>query len=660
MTDIRPGNNARDEFLSSRNEALLARLLNTDFQRRIGGDLNETQKVRLGKTVKHYMNEVYSKHPREPVTYLNKEVLQSVVPDYMSYLRRNAGPTVAEDDDGENTALRMDVAARFGQLQNERQGVVAPPPVAPDFRIALDSEGPTPLSRFEEMKRQREVEAQREAETAARMAASKGGAAAAAAAAFSSTAIQDLQLRDDGSMNRFVDSDVDFRNGVDAAKARDQLALIMRNAERAASNAAGPLYPQAQQTLPDARKLLLAEPPPPMPAQLQPLLPRQLGIAAGNPTLALADMVREKPVLPQDVLKAQDDIISYKETEHNLFIYSADRDWVTNTTENRYNFSVNFDPANNRPGFGFSTATNVKFKNITRIEFVKAIMPVEACDVLPSYSGSTYTTGLSPNIFSYPYLQVRIPELNTNGYGTNDGLNNAFAAISYEAYWTADSAAANRGYTRMIPKFLKCQKTFSPTPLATLNKLTFEIQRPDGSLVCTSKDTLDIGAAYMPTTDGAGTSLYVAAGFDWIWLNTSTWFNRFAVSQGDRIVIKNVGLNATLAANANATAFLSFLTREEGHLVSDIGQIAGSDFTTGANAVGYANGIVIRNSFADPTTGSTALNSWATAIGSTVNSNPTFTKGRLMNMNHQIQIILRVITRDMDATTKLRPDNLQA
>jgi hypothetical protein len=31
-----------------------------------------------------------------------------------------------------------------------------------------------------------------------------------------------------------------------------------------------------------------------------------------------------------------------------------------------------------------------------------------------------------------------------------------------------------------------------------------------------------------------------------------------------------------------------------------------------------------------------------------------------MNMNHQIQIILRVITRDMDATTKLRPDNLQA
>jgi hypothetical protein len=29
-------------------------------------------------------------------------------------------------------------------------------------------------------------------------------------------------------------------------------------------------------------------------------------------------------------------------------------------------------------------------------------------------------------------------------------------------------------------------------------------------------------------------------------------------------------------------------------------------------------------------------------------------------MSHQIQIIMRVITREMDAAAKLRPDNLQA
>jgi hypothetical protein len=168
----------------------------------------------------------------------------------------------------------------------------------------------------------------------------------------------------------------------------------------------------------------------------------------------------------------------------------------------------------------------------------------------------------------------------------------------------------------------------------------------------------------MPTAHGGGGSFYAGAGFDWLWLNTSTWFNRFAVSQGDRIVIKNVGLNATLAANANAAAFITFLTRDEGHLVSDIGQVVdpggGNQFTTGPNAVGYANSIILRNSFADPTTGSTSVSSWVSAIGAAVNSNPSFTKGRLINMNHQIQIILRVITRDMDAAGKLRPDNLQA
>jgi hypothetical protein len=267
------------------------------------------------------------------------------------------------------------------------------------------------------------------------------------------------------------------------------------------------------------------------------------------------------------------------------------------------------------------------------------------------------------NILSFPYLQVRIPELNTNSYGTNDGANNAFATISYEAYWTADSAASNRGYARMIPKFMKCQKVFYPTPLATLQKLTFEIQRPDGTLVCQSKDTLDVSAVLMPT-NSATTTNYKASGsstFEWIWINTKTWFNRFAFTQGDRIIFKNIALNATLAANANAPALLAFLQRPEGHIISDIGRSDGSSsgYIDGPNAVGYANSIIIRNDFNDPTTGATGVKSWVASIGSAVNSNSSVTTGRFINMNHQVQVVLRVITRDMDAASRLRPDNLQ-
>ena len=31
--------------------------------------------------------------------------------------------------------------------------------------------------------------------------------------------------------------------------------------------------------------------------------------------------------------------------------------------------------------------------------------------------------------------------------------------------------------------------------------------------------------------------------------------------------------------------------------------------------------------------------------------------GRVINMNHQTQVVLRVITRDLDTASRLRPDN---
>jgi hypothetical protein len=721
MTDIRPGTNTQAQFFNPKNEAMLDRLLYSDFQRRVGGDLSEKQNQRLVKTVKHYMTEVYSKNPGESIQFLNKEVLQSVVPDYLGYLKRNVGPTVGEDD-----ALHTDVGKRFNQLQNDRQGVGVAQPVAPDFRINLESEGPTPLSRFEEIKKIREMEAAREAETASAMTTTR-------------TVSQEIVIAPrDSNMGRFVNSDIDFRNGTEAARQRDQLSLIMREAEREASRT----EIVSSRVLPDPRTVLLGD------SMQMPVTARSQGIASGNPTLAIGDSLRERPPLPQDVIKAQDDIVSYKELENNLYVYSADRDWVSNTSENRYNFSVTFDPANNQSGFGYNTATNVKFKNIVRIEFVKAIMPTESFDVLmtaPTGGAGTPTPGLNTNILSLPYVQVRIPELNVNGYGTNDGINNAFAAISYDAYWTSDSNASNRGYARMIPKFLKCQKVYYPTPLSTLQKLTFQIQRPDGTLVSSSSDTLTVSMLLMPTSSATTTNYKGtgAATYEWLWIQSSTYFSQFLVSQGDRIVLKSVGFDPTLTANAGITDLVNYLTQPQGLLVSTIGRSTGAidGYLDGANTAGYANSIVVRNSFQDPTLGFTTVSTWvpryiatvtnftkaATSatiapvaggsvsltiatgltfaagmrvfvagattannftgtvvsyvsgtgvivIGAIANINGSFAgsvvytvtagtipaSGRLINMNHQVQIIMRVITREMDSASKLRPDNLQA
>ena len=503
-------------------------------------------------------------------------------------------------------------------------------------------------------------------------------------------------------------------------------------------------------------------------------------------------------------------------------IYSGDRDWVNNTIENRYNFSVNFDPANNRQGFGLSPSTYMKFKNITRIELVKAIMATEGLETVSLKTGATaYDTSRIINVLSFPYLQVRIDELNTNNYGTNDGVNNAFGIINYDAYWTSDTLLKNKGFTCLIPKFLKCQKVYTPTPLSTLNKLSIQIQRPDGTLVTEEKDALDIsgvvlssmlkGAAFAwggTVANGIVTnSLYNDASStttgEYIWIQTNKWFNQFSVTQGDRIVLKNLAYKTVLTGSITATTltvtaiasgtifvgmsldtpaggtivsqltgttgstgtyqvstsqvvtsttitattvsgttpvftdFLAYLQRDAGHVVVDVGQstppvavfigsisttvltvtsvisgtisagmtMAGAsgtitvqltgtpggvgtytvgtsqtvafgttitgtfnatytsfqDGTNGSNKLGYSNFIIIRNNYSETDLkdkGQFNPVALSTALGNFISVTPGVSSGRLLNTSHQLQLVFRVITRELDPTTKIRPDNM--
>ena len=78
----------------------------------------------------------------------------------------------------------------------------------------------------------------------------------------------------------------------------------------------------------------------------------------------------------------------------------------------------------------------------------------------------------------------------------------------------------------------------------------------------------------------------------------------------------------------------------------------------------YSNFIIIRNSYTDPTSGSDSVSPYGgssatnTTFLTALNAAPGLSTGRLLNISHQIQIIFRVITRDMDSKTHLRPDNM--
>ena len=444
---------------------------------------------------------------------------------------------------------------------------------------------------------------------------------------------------------------------------------------RAAMGPMGPMNPT-----PDMRALILGD--------RQTIDRRPMGAAssaAGNPTLIMPEGVREPTGgLQQMIITREPESMAYKEREVNLFVYSADRDWV-NSSESRYNFSVNFDPSNVALASRLTPSTSIKFRNVVRIELVKAIMPGEGLDLLVTKTATAaYDSSLNMNILSFPYIQVRIPELDTNIYGTNQSLDASFGVLQYDANWVSDSGnTVDRGYFAMIPKFLKCQRVYSPTPLATLQKLSFQFQRPDGSLLSTVSDTLDITQIYPSNALDAGRfsitggSVYQydstgadVSGSAYYWLKTSTYFNRWSVSKGDRILVKNLAWSAVPAAGTNTVKQLpdviNTLQATGGLLVVDTGVIAGTVFTNSYNKQGYANAIIVRGAFLDPTlTGATGaaspggiVDDYTTGNVSRYLTTTTLTTGRLLNLSHQVQVCMRVILREMDSTGILRPDNL--
>lgn len=692
----------KDVFFSQENEGVIQGVVYKEVCKRIGGDLTERQASRLVKTVKHYMGEVYRVKggTNAGKVVMNKEVIATTLPDYMSYLNRSAATAgrsaISDIETGTGTVQtvsglitdketitvekrsQMDITTAFSELQNSRMPA-APPRRAPqDFRISLQDEPPLSMDRFQQMKEEREAQALAvaQAQAQAQAAAQRQAQAQAQGPASSGLGMQ--------GQNDFASATDNWSQSKRRADEEAEAAFAARERQRMeARAAAGPLF-QAQ-PLPDMRALVLGDR-----QTLDRTRPEPRPQAAGNPTLALADGGQRQPTggLQQMIITREPDTMAYKEREMNFFAYSADRDWV-NSSETRYNFSVNFDSSSAPLGSRLNTSTSIKFRNIVRIELVKTILPGESLDTLVTKaSATTYDTSLNMNVLSFPYIQLRIPELDTNVHGTNESIDAAFGVLQYDANWISDSGnALARGYFAMIPKFLKSQKVYSPTPLATLQKLSFQFQRPDGTALSDVADTLDI-TQVIPTlamttgnmsASGALANTFYkqdatvdVSGSAYYWLKTKTFFNHWTVSKGDRIAVRNLSWAsaATGSAVAQVADFVGAVQASTGLLVVDTGVITGTGpgsyvFSNSYNAQGYANAILVRGRFTDPTTGvflpaapGGIVDQYSSGYLSHYLTNTAVSTGRLINLSHQVQVCLRVIVREMDGMGVLRPDNL--
>jgi hypothetical protein len=649
-------------FLHPDNKGVLQRVLYKDICRRYGGDLNEKQASRLIKTVDFYVGEVHRVHGNKNIQFLNTELLAVVLPDYMSYLERNdrsvtrsavsdieAGPPSREEEDKPRGRREIqDIDDAFSALQNQRQEVRATVKQSiQDFQISLSEEPPLSMELFERMKKERDESSQ-------------------------------LTVP---PVNPFVEASDSFSQG--SRKAREEAEAMFADQERKK------LERRAATALPvppDMRAIYERSAP-----------PSEKNAADGNPTIAENRPRDTLANLPQAMITRERDVMAYRETETNLFLYSGDRDWVANSTETRYNFTTVFDPAG-LPGstpFYQNPSVPTRFRNIVRIEFIKAIIPGEGLDPLITKTGaSAYSANANMNALSFPYIQVRVPELDTNSYGTNQGITTSFALIQYDANWINDSSlGAQRGYLAMIPKFMKCQKVYT-TPLSTLQRLTIQLQRPDGTLLSTALDTLDVQNIYPSIAitpgvfGGGGISGTVykrdnavdVAGSAYYWVQTKNYFNIASFNTGDRVLLKNIAWSSWTPLSPSGTqlnqltSIVNFLQRDSGHIIVSVGMVTG----TGTSAVfsdtpvqGYVNAFLVRGDFPDPNAtatlgvltpnapGGTADDPSAGA-GSSANYliNTAVTSGRVLNQSRQVHVAFRVITREFDSTGILRADNL--
>lgn len=631
------------QFFSEGNQRTLYGVLYQEASNRQGGSIDQKHANFLAKALAHHMQEVFETHGPMPVQQLNRLCLQGATKDFQGYLRREvAAPTLAASErivsDPANqprmeaassrlaiqqgvsvpprptfeSNLLMDTGARFEQLQQDRMPASASRPAIPDFKITLANADDTEsaISLYERAKKLREEEAAR----------------------------------------------------VAAAQAPPQLPPDQQIQS-------GPLVPLIQPTSivgsapQDANPLVRFMSPPSI-----------AGDANANPTLAqpIASFVAPRGPLPQDFLIKQDDIINYKEIEYNLVLYSADRDWISNQRESRYNFTVNFDVGNTKQGFYPTPTATKKFKNISRIELVKAIVPTEGLENLVQWNSTIVSsiTNAKINVLTFPYILMRIPELDVNNYGTDNFLDNAFGVLQYDANWYTDTTNLSDGFLAMIPKFMKCQKVYSPTPLGTLQKLTIQLQRPNGNLLSDIPDVVGIQNVYASGTfpgsfvyAGNYRNVSLASGALYYLIQTTTWFSQWMFQPGNRIQLK--GLVASQIVNPPTQAafdIVQYLQQEEGLLIVGIGKNSAVS-SDQANTAGYGNVIIVQAPLA-PITSATpdvlpfgGTSSTNSALATSLQS-ATFTGAALINLTHQTNVVLRIITRELDPAARVRPDNL--
>lgn len=375
--------------------------------------------------------------------------------------------------------------------------------------------------------------------------------------------------------------------------------------------------------------------------------------------------------LAQDYIIPQQPVVNYREVETNVHVNSGDRDWFTNRGESRYAFTIQFDRVGGASA-SFSPMVQRRFRDVVRVELVKMVLPAEGLGTRPRLDSSgALVLKPGPTALALPYVAVLFGEGGANTAGSNERADRAFGLLHYDNRWGGEGEGKGvGGYLLFAPKYLRCVRDYAPTPLATLQRLSVRLERPQpfGALLSEEGDVAALAGVRLVTSSVNSS----ADGFQVANLETpatlvalltarafvpgAAWaVGETALLQGD--------LAPTTAAGSDMA---SFLKQAAGHVVVAVGHVDAStgSLLGGADGHGLCNVLFLAaRHTVDPLGAGTyerelfggSASAEATLSDSLWTRTPA--NAAAMNAHMQTQLVLRVVTRELDATGSLRPDN---
>jgi hypothetical protein len=297
-----------------------------------------------------------------------------------------------------------------------------------------------------------------------------------------------------------------------------------------------------------------------------------------------------------------------------------------------------------------------------------------------------FDTRIYMGLSRYPYLLLRIDELDNVFKGTNNWVDKAFSTLLFDKAFHTNTLSTDyisgtstsivnsipkqgfhteylRGFMKYNPAYFE-KKKFYNNPLANLNRMSITITDPRGNFINVQKDVLNISAiAYTAVVSTVtGTELVPTSAWPWstqssykmIKITTSTYFSNRLFRIGDRVIINLFAFNATHTGTDDGR-FLAFITRNEGHVIINLD--VETDGTANTANRGFINNIYIsppgemdsNNQTIDASTYYDATN---------IDFANVSTYGRLINIDMQTQLLFRIVTRDPDTATVLQPINI--